>query len=176
MEKQDLRTWIRQQTRQFSQQQLAELSTVIMERLLHHPQMQTAKTVLMYYALPDEVDTHAAIDTLVTMGKEVFLPAVVDAEHFILRHYTGKKDLTKGAYGIMESIGKVANAAQHIDVAVVPGMAFDTDGHRLGRGKGYYDRFLAHQQQTYKIGICFDFQKVSKVCTTENDIKMDEVL
>ena len=55
-------------------------------------------------------------------------------------------------------------------------MSFDPQGNRLGRGKGYYDRFLAQVPQAYKIGVCFDFQKVELVPTDENDIQMNEVI
>ena len=62
------------------------------------------------------------------------------------------------------------------DLIIVPGVAFDLEGHRLGFGAGYYDRFLKQIPQAYKIGICFNFQKVKAVPTEETDIKMDEVI
>jgi 5-formyltetrahydrofolate cyclo-ligase len=62
-------------------------------------------------------------------------------------------------------------------VTIIPGMAFDVEGHRLGRGKGYYDRFLAKlSPTTYKIGLCFRWQFVDQVPTDEHDIPMDEVI
>ena len=73
-------------------------------------------------------------------------------------------------------VGKPFPCYSEIDVAIIPGMSFDNDGNRLGRGKGYYDRLLAKIPQTYKIGMCFDFQKVEEVPTEETDIRMDEVL
>ena len=63
-----------------------------------------------------------------------------------------------------------------IDTAIIPGIAFDRKGHRLGRGKGYYDRFLADTPYIYKIGVCFDFQKVDHVPHSAHDVRMDEVL
>ena len=65
---------------------------------------------------------------------------------------------------------------QAIDLAIVPGMAFDPQGHRLGRGRGYYDRFLPLIPQAYKIGLCFPFQLVGNVPTEPTDIAMDEVV
>jgi 5-formyltetrahydrofolate cyclo-ligase len=61
-------------------------------------------------------------------------------------------------------------------IILVPGIAFDPQGHRLGRGKGYYDRFLAAHPDIYKIGVCFDFQKVPEVPVDEFDIPVDEVV
>ena len=63
-----------------------------------------------------------------------------------------------------------------IDLALVPGMAFDAAGHRLGRGKGYYDRFLGEHPHIYKIGVCFPFQRVAEVPSEAHDVVMDEVI
>ena len=76
----------------------------------------------------------------------------------------------------MEPSGELFTHYDSIDVAIIPGMAFDAGGNRLGRGKGYYDRLLARIPDVYKIGICFDFQKVESVPADINDIKMDEVI
>ena len=93
-----------------------------------------------------------------------------------LRHYTGKADLQQGAYGIMEPCGEVFTDYDSIDVAIIPGMAFDKQGHRLGRGKGYYDRFLSKIPKVYKIGLCFSWQLVDEVPCDEHDIIMDEII
>ena len=63
-----------------------------------------------------------------------------------------------------------------IELVVVPGMAFDKQGHRLGRGKGYYDRLLPKLTNAYKLGVCFPYQYIEEVPTDEHDIRMDEVL
>ena len=63
-----------------------------------------------------------------------------------------------------------------IDLAIIPRVAFDVHGNRLGRGKGYYDRLLPRLPHTYKIGICFPFQLLEKVPTETQDVRMDEVL
>ena len=76
----------------------------------------------------------------------------------------------------MEPDGPLFSDYDAIDVAIIPGMSFDAEGNRLGRGKGYYDRFLAQASSVYKLGICFDFQKVEHVPHTPTDIVMDEVL
>jgi 5-formyltetrahydrofolate cyclo-ligase len=76
----------------------------------------------------------------------------------------------------MEPVGTRFTDYAAIDVAVVPGMVFDAQGHRLGRGKGYYDRFLAKLPGVYKIGLCFSWQMVDEVPSEANDITMDEVM
>lgn len=176
MHKKDLRQFIRMQKGQFSQTQLVELSVPIIKRLLAHPRIKQAQTILMYYSLDDEVNTHEVINELVGQGKNVLLPAVVDDTRMELREYHGPHDLESGFFHLLEPVGKVFTDYNSIDVAVVPGMAFDSRHNRLGRGKGYYDRFLSQIPAVYKIGICFDFQKLPGIPAEENDVKMDEVL
>ena len=174
MRKVELRKHIRQLKRQFTPQQLEELSLDICSRLLLEPHIQQADPLLLYHSLPGEVDTRMLLDTL--KGKNILLPHVVSAEEMELKRYSGPADLRQGAFGIMEPCGASFTDYQQIDVAIVPGMAFDHHGHRLGRGKGYYDRFLSRVPNIYKIGLCFGFQLVEEVPTDENDIQMDLVL
>ncbi len=176
MLKKELRQEIRARKRQFSEAQLRELSLSVLLRMLDNQHVKEADTILMYYSLPDEVFTHEVINTLVEEGKTVLLPVVLNGEDMELRLYRGAEDLKTGSFGIMEPVGKPFPCYPEIDVAIIPGMSFDNDGNRLGRGKGYYDRLLAKIPQTYKIGMCFDFQKVEEVPTEETDIRMDEVL
>ena len=92
-----------------------------------------------------------------------------------LRVYTTPEDLTIGSYGIAEPIGALFTDYSSIDLAVIPGMAFDQQGHRLGRGKGYYDKLLPKIPAT-KIGICFPFQMIDEVPSENFDALMDAVI
>lgn len=152
------------------------MSLPILQKLLRHPHLIAANTVMMYCSMPDEVHTHEALDHLVAMGKHVLLPVVTGEETMEVREYRGKNDLQKSAFGIFEPTGSPFTDYEQIDLVVVPGMAFDAHGNRLGRGRGYYDRFLRALPHVYKIGICFDFQKQPYIPTDANDVKMDEVL
>lgn len=174
MLKKELRQHIREIKRQFSQQQLEELSLPIIARL--KSRLTNAKTILAYYSLPDEVDTRQLLDNLVAEGKTVLLPKVIDDENMEIRRYTGRQDLEEGILHLMEPIGEPFTAYEDIDIVVVPGLAFDAAGHRLGRGRGYYDRFLHRKKHPYCVGICFDFQKVAEVPVDEYDIPVDEVI
>lgn len=131
---------------------------------------------MMYYSLPDEVDTHTVVDSLLMSRKTILLPHVTGEGTMELRRYTGPKDLAAGAYGIMEPTGEVFTEYKDIDLAVIPGMAFDHAGNRMGRGKGYYDRFLPCIPQAYKMGLCFPFQMIDAVPAEAHDIKMDEII
>ena len=173
MLKDELRKYILQQKRQFTPRQLAQLSLPVLERL--RPLLREPQVILAYYALPDEVDTHQLLNELVAEGKTVLLPKVLDDTTMELRRYTGSHDLSEGAYHIMEPIGATFTDYAQIDLALIPGLAFDAQGHRLGRGKGYYDRFLAAFTGR-TIGVCFDFQKVAEVPVDTHDIAVNQVV
>ena len=176
MNKKELRTQVRELKKSHSSEQLSAMSAEVMQQLLAHPALERATTVLLYYSLPDEVCTHTVVDRIVAMGKQVLLPRVIDDEHMELREYHQPSDLTKGAYNIMEPTGKLFRDYSLIQLAVVPGMGFDRQGHRLGRGKGYYDRLLVQLPHVYKIGICFPFQLFDEIPSDIHDIPMDCVL
>ena len=93
-----------------------------------------------------------------------------------LRTYSGPGNLAIGAYGIEEPTGEFFTDYSAIDLIVVPGVAFDRKGNRLGRGKGYYDRLLPQIPSAYKAGICFSFQIVEEIPAEPFDICMDEVI
>ena len=178
MDKKELRRYIREQKRHFTPQQLGEMSLSIMSSLLSHSQIQKADSVLMYHSLPDEVDTHSALDKLLAMGKKVLLPKVVGDTEMTIHEYTGKESLQPSVpYGILEpTTPELSIINCQLSIAVVPGMAFDRQGHRLGRGKGYYDRFLSQIPNIYKIGVCFPFQMLESIPSESTDVVMDEVI
>lgn len=176
MNKNDIRKDIKTQKRQLGAERLHQLSFGVISRVLTHPRVKSAGTILLYYSLPDEVYTHSLADTMLLCGKRVVLPRVTGEGHMELRLYTGPRDLAPGAYNIMEPTGEVFNDYGQIDVAIIPGVAFDSRGNRLGRGKGYYDRFLPLISGAYKIGLCFDFQMVPRIPADSHDIAMDEVV
>lgn len=179
MRKEDLRRQIKQIKRQFTPQQLEELSLPVISRL--KPLLAEAQTIMAYYSLPDEVNTHGLIDDLVAEGKTVLLPKVTGPDTMELRRYTGRDDLQEGAYHILEPMGELFTDFSSIDLILVPGLAFDAAGHRLGRGRGYYDRLLSslftiHSSLFSSIGVCFDFQKVDEVPVDAHDMAMDKVV
>lgn len=174
MLKDELRQRIKQQRRQFTPAQLEELSLPVLARL--RPHLAEAHTIMAYYSLPDEVCTHQLIDELVADGKTVLLPKVIDDENMELRCYTDCNDLEEGAFHIMEPIGALFTDLASIDLVLVPGVAFDAQGRRLGRGKGYYDRFLCRIPDVRLVGLCFDFQKVEEVPADAFDIPVDIVI
>lgn len=150
------------------------LSDEILSRVEKHPVFQKAQTVLLYYSLPDEVHTHDFIQKWYNR-KRILLPVVVK-DTLELYTYTGPDKMTIGAYGIEEPTEGKFNKLKDIDLAIIPGVAFDRRGNRLGRGKGYYDRLLPFLVGTYKLGICFPYQLLESVPTEDFDIRMNEVI
>ncbi|MGM9702342.1 MAG: 5-formyltetrahydrofolate cyclo-ligase [Prevotella sp.] len=174
-DKHELRKIVRQRKREFSQQQLAELSLAVIERLKAEPHFAKARTVMLYCSLPDEVDTTTLLRH--TTDKTILLPKVTGETTMELRLYENDNKLEEGAFHIMEPQGQLFTDYDEIEVAVVPGMAFDSKGNRLGRGKGYYDRFLSQlPPYIYKIGVCFDFQKFDEIPADTTDVRMDIVI
>lgn len=170
MTKQELRRHIRALKHQHLTEGQPSCEVPLFDRL------SDCRVVMLYSALPDEVPTQSLIDGLVAQGKTVLLPRVVSDTDMELRHYTGPHDLQTGAFGILEPTGQLFTDYATIDVAIIPGMAFDAAGHRLGRGKGYYDRFLSRIPHAYKIGLCFSWQMVDSVPSDQHDVVMDAVV
>lgn len=171
--KRKLRKWIAQEKNRYCDSTLKALSADILTNLEMHPAFQAANTLLLYHSLKDEVRTHSFIEKW-SKYKRIILPVVVGDE-LELRIYTGPQELTVGTYGIAEPTGDLFTDYQSIDLAIIPGVAFDTAGHRLGRGKGYYDKLLPRIPAT-KIGICFPFQLIKEVPAEPFDICMNTVI
>lgn len=177
MTKQELRQFIRAQKRQYTAAQLTALSEKICNRVLASAWWQEAGTLLLYYPLADEVDVRPMIKEAYESGRKILLP-VVKGEELELHLYEGESSLSEGAFGIMEPTGHLfpEELYPQIQLAIVPGMAFDRSGHRLGRGKGYYDRLLPKLVKTKFVGICFPFQLLEEVPADAHDVPVKEVI
>ena len=170
-----LRQSIRMIKASYSREELEALSLSLLQQLEQHPRFVQARTVLLYHSLPDEVDTHAFIDRWCGR-KEIVLPTVV-GDDLELYRYTGSDCLSLGSYGILEPSGELFTDFERIALAVIPGMAFDLQGNRLGRGKGYYDRLLPRLSRAYKLGLCFPLQLLTEEIPHEpHDCRVDEVM
>ena len=176
MTKAELRHFIRaEKTRQLKGDDA--WSSCLCRDITAHQQWQQAECVLLYHALPDEPRLDSLYEQALSMGKQVLLP-VVDGSDLVLKRYEGPASLREGAFHIMEPTGEPFPVSRYaeIDLAVIPGMAFDRAGHRLGRGKGYYDRLLPRLPKAYKLGVCFPFQLLDSIPCEEHDVVMDDVV
>lgn len=170
--KKALRKMIRGLKKQYSAEELLQKSLRAMDKLGQHPVFVNAERVMLYAALPDEVQTADFIARW-RHEKQIILPTVV-GDDIIPVALTDTTGFAIGDFNIPEPQNCPYKGG--FDLIVVPGMAFDSEGNRLGRGRGYYDRFLEQQKDVYRIGLCFDFQLVNEVPAEATDIKMNEII
>ena len=149
-------------------------SAQVWTQIESHPCFLRATHVLLYWSMPGEVHTHDFIWHWQDK-KRIILP-VISGEQLRMVPFEGTASLRKHAHlKLSEPQGNDFPDPQAIELAIVPGIAFDRSLHRLGRGKGYYDRLLP-QLRTYNIGVCFDFQLLDEISVEEWDVSMDEVI
>ncbi|MBO4487067.1 MAG: 5-formyltetrahydrofolate cyclo-ligase [Bacteroidaceae bacterium] len=178
--KSQLRAYMREAKRDFmSSTPLVEqhlLSERILELVEQLPQFVEAKVVLAYYSLDDELFTHDTVQRWAE-SKTVLLPKVT-GDSLTLHPYTNILSLRRGAYGIMEPCTPEFTDYDAVDLVLVPGVAFDSAGNRLGRGRGYYDRLFANllPAAVTKVGVCYPFQLVDHVPAEPTDVRMDAIL
>ena len=172
MDKKSLRQHIRALKKQHSQEELQSQSERILQRLAAHPRYHQAEKVMLYASLPDEVQTLDFIE-IWRHRKTIILPTVV-GDDIIPVELAENVTFAEGDFHIPEPQNHPYTG--DIDLIIVPGMAFDINGHRLGRGRGYYDRFLALHPQVYTIGLCFDFQLLPEVPSEPHDRIIDEII
>ena len=172
MDKKTLRQQIRSLKKQHSQEELWTQSERILQRLSEHPRFLLATKVMLYASLPDEVQTLEFIE-IWRHQKTLILPTVV-GDDIIPVELAENVAFAEGDFHIPEPQNHPYTG--EFDLIVVPGMAFDTNGHRLGRGRGYYDRFLAQHPHVYTIGLCFDFQLLPDIPFEPHDRIINEII
>ena len=179
--KKSLRQEIKARLETLSLEERRKNSLLILERLFRLDAIRRARTVCFYVGMDTEVDTSPMIGKAIGMGKRVFVPRV-NLENKELKLFEVRDiraDLAPGALGILEPDPSKAKPAdsEDLDCVVVPGLAFDRQKHRLGRGAGYYDRFLAKlSARVFKVGLAFSFQVFPEIPHEEHDQVLDEVI
>jgi len=142
--KAELRKKILQEMKALSQEQKQAMDQVLTERFLQHPFYQEAKTIATYLSFPHEFQTQGLIDQALRDGKKVLIPKTYPKGRMDFVVYDPQQ-LVKTSFGLLEPQGnlEVVEPSQ-IDLIHVPGLAFTTEGYRIGYGGGYYDRYLEH--------------------------------
>ena len=156
-------------------------SGVILEKLFTDPGFQCSHTILFYASFAGEVDTFDMMKRAQKQGKRIALPAISLPQKTMIPCFVNNLDeeLEKGPYGIRQPRTSRARAltVDEIDLSIVPGVAFDKQNHRLGRGAGYYDRFLSSfPPGKLAIGLAYDFQIVDSLPVEEHDISVTRVI
>jgi len=145
-------------------------SRSLVQQIQQHSLYQKAKVVGLFSAIKHEPD----LSPLLKDKKIFLLPKVVGMRLIYVRHHP-KASLIKSELGILEPEGH-QDEASSLDLIIIPGIAFDLKGNRIGFGKGYFDRFLSTQSSKYVIGVAYPFQIIKNITTTESDVPVDEVL
>lgn len=170
--KKALRKEMRQAKASISDEEKLRKSALIFNFVEQQDWFVEAKTVMCYWSMPDEVFTHYFVERWMKT-KTILLPKMQGPD--IIPVVFDGKLLREPVLGIEEPVGKEFGQNDMINIIIIPGMAFDALGNRLGRGKAFYDRLLRNTR-ALKIGVCFEEQLVDFVPCDENDIAMDHVV
>ena len=178
MPKRSLRSQLLAQRRALSHESWRAASHAAQLNLLSLEEYAGAECVALYAPAHNETDTGLILSSAFRSGKRVLYPAVC-GEQMVFRRVEQIEALQEGAFGILEpcAIG-VDHQADEADLIVVPGVAFDLTGHRIGYGKGFYDRFLQNPGRTaHLVGLCHDFQLTEEAIPADShDIPMEIVV
>ncbi len=175
--KTQLRARLLDRRRALDPETVRRASALACTRLAALPEWAAAGTVALYVGWRGEADPLPLLDA--AGGRRVALPVIAPGEE-LLRFYAvdGAADLAPGAFGIPAPVPEAARAvaAADLDLVVVPGVAFDAEGRRLGLGRGYYDRLLAAAPRALRVGFAFEWQLVASVPVEAHDLSMDLVV
>jgi len=152
-------------------------SGIIKEKLFKSAVFKKAKVVMFYISFNGEVNTREMIRQANNLGKIVTVPVCAEAEIIRPGRLSNNDALAAGPYGIREPLIKRFIDSRNLSLVIVPGVAFDKKGNRLGRGKGYYDRFLAKlPKKAQTIGLAFDFQILPCLPIAKTDVSVKRVI
>jgi 5-formyltetrahydrofolate cyclo-ligase len=176
----ELKTSIRQILRQRKEAMIPEDRLEKSKRICHHLMrlIRNGETVMVYTSKEKEVNMIPTISTLFERGNPVIVPIIVkDDISLRLSYLRDFSVLVPSTFGVPEPIGnEILATGKNVDTIILPMLGFDRTGGRIGYGAGYYDRFLAKNQNVRKIGIAFACQEYDNLPADENDIPMDSVI
>lgn len=175
MDKQEIRAMIRAQKRTMSPEQIGRASAHLTQLFLRSPQYRNAKSIYGYLPFNQEVDTTPILMQALRDGKKVALPKIYGTE----MRFVWVTDLTavqKAGLGCPEPIADAPIADDPDALVLLPGLAFDLRGGRMGYGGGFYDRFLAGESHHPTVALCYGFQLMPRVPTEEHDLRADCII
>ena len=175
MNKKELRAMIRDQKRAMTTEEINRRSEKLMELFLQSEAYKNAKTIYGYLPYNQEVRTVPMLEQALKDGKRVAVPKCYgDEMKFLFMDDLSRVE--KGYAGIPEPVADEPVADDETALVLMPGMAFDPQGHRIGYGGGFYDKFLAQEPNHPTLALCYDFQVLPHLETEEFDIPVDCVL
>ena len=175
MDKKALRRAIGEKKRAMTSAQIEEASRCLTEKFLNTDFYRNCKSVYAYLSYNQEVRTDALIRRAIQDGKRVAVPKVYGGQmRFIWLDDPDR--IAPGAYNIPEPIADAPVADDKTALVLMPGLAFDRKGHRLGYGGGFYDRFLAKETEHPLVALCYGFQLLDHLETEQHDVPVDCVI
>lgn len=175
MNKQELRRAIRERKRAMTEEEIVERSNALAEKFYNSPAYQAVSTIYGYLPYNQEVRTVPMLQRALDEGKRVAVPKVYGEEMRFI-YLDDLTQVSKGYAGIPEPIADAPVADDQRALVLMPGLAFDPQGHRIGYGGGFYDRFLAQEPNHPTLALCYEFQMQAHLDTEEFDIPVDTVL
>ena len=177
MTKLDLKRRLRSERIQMPERAVREKSLRIYRRLIDMSAYQLARRIACYVSIKNEVDTRTVIQKTIGSGKQVGVPVTREEGGMDFQAILGLSDLRPVRYGLREPVPnpEMVLLPHTIDLILIPGIAFDRLGHRVGSGGGYYDRFLV-QTEAIRIGLSYGFQIIDRVPAEPHDVKMDLII
>ncbi len=173
LSKTEIRTINKNKRRQMDKSEVKAKSAASAKAFLSSDIYKNAKVIMLYIPLGNETDTSAIINSALDDGKRVALPVTDINTGEITPHYITKStELVKGAFSVMEPYKAEIAELSEIDAVLLPGIAFDKYGNRVGFGKGCYDKLLKNSKAT-KLGYCYQFQICEELKAEQHDVKMD---
>lgn len=177
-EKAEIRRRILARRKTLSPEDMERRGTAIQSRLVELEEYRRARTIHCYVSVKGEADTHRLIDRARQFRKRIVVP-IVGPERRTLRHseISSLDQLTDGPFGLLEPRREHVRPVDlsEIDLVIVPGVAFDSQGNRIGFGGGFYDNFLK-EVRVPKIGLAYEFQIVDRIPVATHDRKVDKVV
>lgn len=172
-----LRSEVRARIAAMPEERRASESAEVVRHIVADEVWKGARSVLLFMPLPDEVRIRPLVDAAWAAGKSVALPASDAATGaYVARRVLSAADLRPGRFGVLEPCaGCPVVPFSALDLVLVPGIAFDMAGNRLGRGRGFYDRMLALSPDAVSCGVGFDGQVVTLVPVEPHDVKLHQV-
>lgn len=157
----------------------AKMDTIIFEKVINSDVYQRSKVIFIYVSYNNEVATHRIIEHGLSNNKVICVPKIISLEQGMKSIRINSFDeLRENSMGILEPLyNGIEVKPNEVDLLLMPGLAFDSKGGRLGYGGGFYDKYLRKcRQDAVKIGLCYDFQLIDSVPTSELDELVDEVI
>jgi 5-formyltetrahydrofolate cyclo-ligase len=147
----------------------------ITEQVLKLDEINNARTIFIYISYASEVHTHALIKALLDAGKTLAVPKIVNSNTMEAETFSSWENLIPGELGILTPADSTPCDGP-FDVAITPGLGFTLSGHRMGFGRGYYDKWFAQNKVRHKIALAFEVQLVDEIPVEDTDMPMEKIV